>query len=55
VLHKDVKKRASRNFIEVIVAVEKQFGIRCHFAGLEKCQNLIPMCDSMVKRTSQPG
>ena len=49
----EVKKWDSLSHIEIIVAVEKHFGIKFNFAELQKFQNVGQMCDSIVKRLPQ--
>jgi acyl carrier protein len=49
---KDVKNWDSLNHIEIIVAVEKHFGIKFNFAELQKFKNVGQMCESILKRTN---
>ncbi len=49
----EVKNWDSLNHIEIIVAVEKRFGIKFNFAELQKFKNVGEMCDNIAKRTSQ--
>ncbi len=49
---KEVKEWDSLNHIEIVVAVEKHFGIRFNFAELQRFKNVGQMCDSIVKRVS---
>lgn len=46
----EVKNWDSLSHIEIIVAVEKHFGIKFNFAELQKFKNIGQMCDSIVKR-----
>lgn len=46
----EVKNWDSLSHIEIIVAVEKHFGIKFNFAELQKFQNIGQMCDAVVKR-----
>jgi acyl carrier protein len=52
---RDVKNWDSLNHIEIIVAVEKRFGIRFNFAELQKFKNVGQMCESIIKRTNPAG
>ena len=47
---REVKNWDSLNHIEIIVAVEKHFGIKFNFAELQRFKNIGQMCDSIVKR-----
>jgi acyl carrier protein len=52
---KTVKNWDSLNHIEIVLGVEKHFGIRFNFAEIQKFSNVGQMCDSIVKKTSQAG
>jgi len=49
----EVKNWDSLSHIEIIVAVEKHFGIKFNFAELQKFQNVGQLCDGVVKRLPQ--
>jgi acyl carrier protein len=46
----DIKGWDSLNHIEIIVALEKHFGIKFNFAELQRFQNVGQMCDGVAKR-----
>ena len=47
---KDVRNWDSLHHIEIVVAVEKHFGIRFNFAELQRFKNVGEMCDNIAKK-----
>lgn len=46
----EVKDWDSLNHIQIVVAVEKHFGIRFNFAELQKFKNVGEMCDNIATK-----
>jgi acyl carrier protein len=49
----DVKDWDSLNHIELVLAVEKHFGVRFNFAELQKFKNVGEWCESIAVKLAQ--
>ena len=51
----DVPDWDSLNHIELVVAVEKHFNIKVHFAELQKFRNVGDMCNNILGKLAPSG